>query len=385
MGLIGPVIIVSYLPRQRFVAPVALAVGTWCLFAYDVVPEFAAYNTLAFRAATWQLPSGAASFIEGHHINARMFNNYEDGGYLIWRLWPLQRVFIDGRGLSEQAFIDYRRILNGSTDLLEKYGIEILVVEGFDYLSGEVYPVAVNVANSGKWALVYADNKGVVLMLKPPLGVIPLNPQSALLDSLAGQCTEHLQHDPIHPRCAFGLGELYAHQQNTRAARDWMSTYLQHSTIPDPEAQQIFDSLSIAELNNQAKGDPRSAERLLRQALAIAQRGLGPDSPDTAGVLNNLAAVLESEGNYAEAESLYRRSLDICEKRFGPSDPHTAVALDNLAGALESRGDLTGAEALLRRALSIAPPNGAIAQTIREDLDALIKAITTHERQQSPH
>ena len=93
------------------------------LLVYDVAPALASGNAFAFRAAQWQLPSGAADFIQAHHLTDRMFNNYETGGYLVWRLWPMQRDFIDPRGLSEDAYADYRRILMNS-DAEGKQGAE---------------------------------------------------------------------------------------------------------------------------------------------------------------------------------------------------------------------------------------------------------------------
>ena len=53
------------------------------------------------RAAEWRFPAGAAQFLRDHRIAAPLFNTYEYGGYLIWRG---QRVFIDGRALSERSF-----------------------------------------------------------------------------------------------------------------------------------------------------------------------------------------------------------------------------------------------------------------------------------------
>jgi len=87
--------------------------------------------------------------------------------------------------------------------------------------------------------------------------------------------------------------------------------------------------------------------------------------------------LLESKGDYAGAEPLYRRALAIAEKTLGPNHPNTATALDNLAGLLESGGDVAGAEPLYRRALSIAEkalgPDHPTTREIRENLDALLK------------
>ena len=70
----------------------------------------------------------------------------------------------------------------------------------------------------------------------------------------------------------------------------------------------------------QSKGDLAGAEPLLRSALEIAERDLGPEHPDTAGSLNNLASLLESKEDYASAELLYRRALAIAEKTLGQDD-----------------------------------------------------------------
>ena len=43
------------------------------------------------------LPVGAVQFIQDHHIAGPTFNNMEMGGYLIWTLWPQQKVLFDGR------------------------------------------------------------------------------------------------------------------------------------------------------------------------------------------------------------------------------------------------------------------------------------------------
>jgi tetratricopeptide (TPR) repeat protein len=369
----------------RVIAPM---LATAALLIYDVAPAIAGHNAFALHAADWQLPSGAANFIQASQVSTRMFNNYETGGYLVWRLWPLQRDFIDPRGLSEEVYADYKRILTNtdqSTEkLLQKYGIQMVVVEGFDYLSGQVYPLVMELADSGnaEWKLAYSDSTSVIFMRHPPAGVEPRNSREALLDSLEKQCGVHLQHDPARPYCARGLSEVYAFTGNVDQARRWMEYYLEHKTAPDPEAEQTYQSLHVTSLSNAAlslesKGDLDGAEPLFRSALEIAEKSLGPNHPDTAGSLNNLAALLESKGDYAAAEPLYRRALAIAEKTLGPNHPNTATSLDNLAGLLESEGDDAAAEPLYRRALSTAEkalgPDDPTTQEIRQNLDALLK------------
>ena len=95
------------------------------------------------------------------------------------------------------------------------------------------------------------------------------------------------------------------------------------------------------------------AEPLLRRALEIWERVLGPDHPYTATSLNNLAGLYYSQGKLTEAEPLFRRALEIRERVLGRDHPDTAESLDDLAGLYYSQGKLTEAEPLFRRALEI--------------------------------
>jgi tetratricopeptide (TPR) repeat protein len=95
------------------------------------------------------------------------------------------------------------------------------------------------------------------------------------------------------------------------------------------------------------------ARPLLERALAIREKVLGSEHPDTATSLNNLASLVHAQGDLAGARPLLERALAIREKVLGPEHIHTAFSLVNLAGLLESQGDVAGALPLFERALAI--------------------------------
>ncbi len=78
----------------------------------------------------------------------------------------------------------------------------------------------------------------------------------------------------------------------------------------------------------------RKAEPLYQQALAIRKKALGPEHPDVATSLNNLAALYASQGQYAKAEPLYQQALAIRKKALGPEHPDVAESLENYADLL---------------------------------------------------
>ncbi len=55
---------------------------------------------------------------------------------------------------------------------------------------------------------------------------------------------------------------------------------------------------------------------------------LGPEHPDVAISLNNLARLYTGQGRYAEAEPLIQRALAIWEKALGPDHPDVANGLE---------------------------------------------------------
>ncbi len=70
------------------------------------------------------------------------------------------------------------------------------------------------------------------------------------------------------------------------------------------------------------------AEPLMRRALAIDEGSYGPDHPNVATALNNLAELLQATNRLGEAEPLMRRALAIDERRTArttPTSPPTST------------------------------------------------------------
>ncbi len=120
-----------------------------------------------------------------------------------------------------------------------------------------------------------------------------------------------------------------------------------------PEHPDTAVSLNnLAELYS-ATGDYAKAEPLYQRALAIHEKARGHEHPDTATSLNNLAYYHRRTGDYAKAEPLYLRSLEIRERTLGAEHSETANSLNNLAELYIATGAYIKAESLLRRALAI--------------------------------
>jgi hypothetical protein len=252
-ALIAPVVIAAYAPWPFRLPRVPTAFPA-LLIAGGLVFGIVRGNFFQFGVAAWRFPAGAADFLLRHRVTGRLFNTYEYGGYLMWRLWPQKRVFIDGRALSESVFQDYARILYNHDEsdgqpsgeaLVERYGIDTIVMNTFEPSGGTVYVLAPSLAapNQTRWKLVYQDAQSLVFMRNPPAGVAPLNSLDVFAH-MEAECDLHILHEPQYTRCARSLGQIFARIGDFPLARKWVAVYLQRPHPPDPQAEEAWQRLS---------------------------------------------------------------------------------------------------------------------------------------------
>ena len=103
----------------------------------------------------------------------------------------------------------------------------------------------------------------------------------------------------------------------------------------------------------ESAGRYKEASAIWERLVRFAEASLGPNHPNTATSLNNLALLYDNQGLYSQAEPLYKRALAIREKALGPDHPSTATSLNNLAVLYNSQGLYSQAEPLYKRALAI--------------------------------
>ena len=125
------------------------------------------------------------------------------------------------------------------------------------------------------------------------------------------------------------------------------------ATDPD-QAADLSWLLDRAGTYLQVRGRFSEAAELFVQALRIAETAYGPDHPDVATRLNNLALILRDLGEPEQARPLAERALHIDETTHGLDHPAVAIDLSNLAVILQDLGQLEQARPLAERAVHIA-------------------------------
>jgi hypothetical protein len=110
-------------------------------------------------------PIGAMGFIDKHALTGNIYHPQAYGDYLIWRLWPKQRSFFDGRvHLFDESFVRYYRQIEMDShweELLGKYQISYLLLPKGKPNSEERKMVNKAHASPG-WRPLYEDSLSVL-------------------------------------------------------------------------------------------------------------------------------------------------------------------------------------------------------------------------------
>jgi len=109
----------------------------------------------------------------------------------------------------------------------------------------------------------------------------------------------------------------------------------------DAEAERLYKAGKYAE-----------ATAIAERSLAWKEVNLGPEHPDTAQSLNNLALLYGSQGLYAKAEPFFKRALAINEKALGPEYIFIAHGLNSSALLYNNQSNHTKADHFALRGLT---------------------------------
>ena len=143
------------LPRWHLVSAAGLALVAALLFAPSPPKQFRSeYDPKSY-------PAGAIEVLR-RDPSARVFTNDEWGDYLIWRLYPAGKVFVDGRSdfygsEFENKYVDVLNVKSGWEKILSRFGVDTILLPPSAPLSGAL-------KENSRWHVVYDD--GVALIFR---------------------------------------------------------------------------------------------------------------------------------------------------------------------------------------------------------------------------
>jgi len=263
------------------------------------------------------VPPGAAKavdFLKEQNITGRMFNNFDIGGYLIWRLYPQQKIFVDGRPEAYPADFFQRVYIPMQQDeavwnkYSQEYGLDYVFFLHTDQTPWgrrflEIMPI-----RSG-WTMVYLDG-AVAIWVRDIPGYASLIKQHALTgDKLTVQAQDLLVSQDIKELNQLGLFF------QTIGRDDLAILFFEKSLEKYAGSKEVLYNLGILYAENKETGN---------QAIEYFQKALRLDKKFIAAELA-LGKIYYQVGNFSEARAAWQRALMI-EK----NNQEARLLLDNM-------------------------------------------------------
>jgi hypothetical protein len=116
-------------------------------------------------AESRQFPARAVAFLQSTPAAGPIFNHYDWGGYLIWKLYPATPVFIDGRAdvYGEALFHDFAKayeLKGGWREVLQRWHVQTVLVPPDSAL-------ATGLRSAPGWTVDYQDSQAIILTSHP--------------------------------------------------------------------------------------------------------------------------------------------------------------------------------------------------------------------------
>jgi tetratricopeptide (TPR) repeat protein len=137
----------------------------------DLVSVGASFGT----GLNWWFPENAAAFIERENLPGQIFNSYNEGGFITWRLGPKYPDYIDGRAIPFGPELFLRNVVLMGTppesrewqQEAERYNINTIIVPLGYYALGQ-FPALRQFCDAGNWRPVYVDEASAVFLRRSP-------------------------------------------------------------------------------------------------------------------------------------------------------------------------------------------------------------------------
>ena len=278
-------------------------------------------------------PVEVSGFLSASGIRSPIFNSFGIGGYLIWKLWPERKVYLDGRlSVYRPSFLlSYNDLLLHPALFLpgqeKEWGFDLAVV---DYPNPSNIPLIKWLNRSPEWGLAYFDaNSALFLRDRPAL-------HSLFTGAKLKEC---LRAEETPPREAYARASLLL----TLGKAGDALPFLERAREGFPRSASIYRKLARAYLIQERW---EKAEAACRRALAL--------EGETSSILLIMSHLHFFHHRWPEASAAGEKSLKL--------EPEEWQGYEMLGGAYQKQGKLDAALKTYLRGLKEEPGNSIFSE-----------------------
>jgi tetratricopeptide (TPR) repeat protein len=257
---------------------------------------------------SWWYPEPAVQFLQREKLPANVFNTYNLGGYLTWRLFPAYRDYIDGRAIpfGPQLFFRAYELSVDPPDSpawqqeAQTRGINTIIVPLARYQGMTLFPQLGAFCRGQSWRPVYLDEVSAIFVRRTP-------ETAALIERLQIDCDKisfSPTSDPSTARSSQAKAELFNSWANAGGVLYSLERYPEALTALDRAQSVSADNANVHLLRAlvlQQTNHAAEAEAEFRASLRL-------ESTDETWF--DFGLFYMTQKRYAEAAEIFRQSAE---------------------------------------------------------------------------
>jgi tetratricopeptide (TPR) repeat protein len=244
--------------------------------------------------------NGAGNFFKENNLKGPIFDDYDIGGYILYHLFPSEKVFVDNNGADSYSvnFFDniYTPALSQEEKWLEaesKYKINAIFISQRDG-SPAVGNFLWNRLHDSSWALVYADTYAVILLKNVPANAEVINKFQITKENILEKISAMLNGDPMEKMVAGRLLYLIGRE-------DLAISSLKKVAAKYPKNSWIWYYMGVIKVMKNDLPNAISAAIFLENALKMGEQ--------TADGYIYLGLAYIKTSQFSKAEEAFRKAM----------------------------------------------------------------------------
>jgi hypothetical protein len=234
----------------------ALALGSFWFFWQPIYQVYGLFNT---GLRSWHYPIAATEFVEQHRLPKNLYNTYDWGGYMAFKLYPDYLMFWDGRQNSAEMFSLGWNVMAGKPDwqrILDRFEVKTIVTRASTIDTGQTYPLLDRLRDSADWSLVFSSDSSLVFVLNDSVSADWLQrfarPKERIDDTVLSEAHLMVSVNPNRYMAWWEMAQIYTQRKQYQHALFALNQHIARAPQRNPAAEKLRDQL-IQALNASSK------------------------------------------------------------------------------------------------------------------------------------
>ncbi len=227
-----------------------LAVGSFWFLWQPVYSVYGVFNT---GLREWHYPIAATEFVKEHNLPRNIYNTYDWGGYMAFKLFPEYLMFWDGRQNSAEMFQLGWNVMAGKPDweeILDKFDVNTIVTRASTIDTGQKYPLLDRLAAHPDWYLVLNTESSMVFVKRGSVSEEWLReharPKERMDDTILSEAHLMVKYNANRYMAWWEMAQIYTRRKEYKHALFTVNQHLARSPNQNPAAVKLRNQLNQA-------------------------------------------------------------------------------------------------------------------------------------------